>query len=66
MDSTSQQRWRTSSYTGANGGNCIEVGHAGPLIAIRDTKDRHGPALIFTTATWKQFASQVKADARHF
>ena len=65
MDSTSQQRWRTSSYTGANGGNCVEVGHTGPMIAVRDTKDRQGPVLAFSAAAWKRFAGQVKSGARH-
>lgn len=64
MDSTSQRRWRTSSYTGANGGNCVEVGHHGPLITIRDTKDRRGPQLTITPAAWRQFASQLKSPGR--
>ncbi|MGD0608435.1 MAG: DUF397 domain-containing protein [Streptosporangiaceae bacterium] len=64
MDSTSQHRWRTSSYTGANGGNCVEVGHAGHLIAVRDTKDRPGPVLAFSTATWQQFAAAIKTGIR--
>ena len=33
--------WRTSSYSGTQGGNCVEVaGHDG-MILVRDTKD-HG------------------------
>ena len=64
MDSTSQHRWRTSSYTGANGGNCVEVGHAGPLIAVRDTKDRPGPVLAVTTAAWRHFATTIKTGIR--
>ena len=64
MDSTSQRSWRTSSYTGANGGNCVEAGHAGHLIAIRDTKDRGGPVLAVSAATWQQFAATVKTGTR--
>lgn len=30
--------WRTSSYSGANGGNCVEVASPGEAVAVRDTK----------------------------
>jgi Domain of unknown function (DUF397) len=53
-------RWRTSSYTGNGGGNCVEVGDAARVILVRDTKDRHGPMLRFTPAAWRKFADQVK------
>ena len=32
---------------GNNGGNCVEVGAAAQLIAVRDSKDPHGPRLAF-------------------
>ena len=41
MDAT----WRKSSYSGGNGGSCVEVGaqpQAGRVL-VRDTKDRQGP-----------------------
>ena len=38
--------WRVSSYTGTNGGNCVEVAANLPgVVAVRDSKDREGPAL---------------------
>ena len=44
MDSTSQRPWRTSSYTGANGGNCVEIGHAGTYRGPRHQRPRRtGP-----------------------
>lgn len=55
-------RWRTSSYSD-NGGNCIEVAGARRGVLIRDTRDRQGPVLAFTTDAWRRFADQVKADA---
>jgi len=60
MDAT----WRKSSYSGGNGGGCIEVGaraEAGRVL-VRDTKDRQGPALAFTPKTWRQFANEVKTS----
>ena len=53
--------WRTSSYSGANGGNCVEVASPGEAVAVRDTKqDGAGPVLQFTVAAWRVFADQVK------
>ncbi len=55
--------WRKSSYSGDNGGNCVEVGTAGLAVAVRDSKDPDGPRLAFAADTWKAFAEQVKAGA---
>lgn len=55
--------WRKSSYSGGNGGTCVEVGTAGLAVAVRDSKDPAGPRLAFAADTWRAFAEQVKADA---
>ena len=55
--------WRKSSYSGNNGGQCVEVGAAALLIAVRDSKDPHGPVLAFGPHDWQQFTDRVKADA---
>ena len=55
--------WRKSSYSGSNGGDCVEVGIAGSAVAVRDSKDPEGPRLAFATDTWQAFAEDVKADA---
>jgi Domain of unknown function (DUF397) len=31
------------------------------MIAVRDSKDRHTPALTFTAAAWHTFTRDVKA-----
>jgi Domain of unknown function (DUF397) len=62
MDAT----WRKSSYSGGNGGECVEVGaqaQAGRVL-VRDTRDRQGPALQFTPGAWQRFADRVRSDAR--
>jgi Domain of unknown function (DUF397) len=59
MDTASGARWRTSTYSGANGGECVEVGQDQDLIAIRDTKDRTGPVLRFAPGVWRRFAQQA-------
>lgn len=55
--------WRKSSYSGGNGGTCVEVATAGLAVAVRDSKDLDGPSLAFTRDEWAAFAEQVKAGA---
>ena len=63
MEGIIESGWRTSSYTGNGGGNCVEVGDAARVIIVRDTKDSSGPVLWFSLAAWRRFADQVKAGA---
>ncbi len=59
---TSRVIWRRSSYSGANGGTCVEVGAmAGSAVAVRDSKDPDGPRLAFSPAEWQAFTHQVRA-----
>jgi hypothetical protein len=52
--------WHTSSYSGTNG-SCVEVAHNLPgVVAVRDSKDRSGPALAFSPAAWKAFTNRVR------
>jgi hypothetical protein len=69
--------WRTSSYSGANGscvevaplaGAALDgvaatdsTGASGGVIAVRDSKNRSGPALVFTAGQWRTFAAGIKA-----
>ena len=62
MDLT-RATWRTSSYSGNNGGNCVEAAAADRTIAIRDSKDPHGPVLAFAPKDWQRFADRIKAGA---
>ena len=59
MESKSMN-WRKSSYSGGNGGSCVEVGQARRGVLVRDTTDRSGPALAFSPAVWRRFADQLK------
>ena len=53
--------WRKSSYSSGNGGNCVEVAAGGPgIVAVRDSKDPDGPALIFSPADWSAFIASLK------
>ncbi|MFG2139098.1 DUF397 domain-containing protein [Streptomyces sp. NPDC048650] len=54
--------WRKSSYSNPDGANCIEVRDDLPgLVPVRDSKDRHGPVLVFPAAGWTSFVGAVKA-----
>ncbi|MEU9122956.1 DUF397 domain-containing protein [Streptomyces sp. NPDC048506] len=56
--------WRKSSYTSGEGGNCVEVVDDLPdIVPVRDSKDPHGPAILFPTAAWSSFVSAVKNAA---
>ncbi|MEW9548011.1 DUF397 domain-containing protein [Nonomuraea sp. NPDC050783] len=59
MDLT-QARWRKSSFSGDNGGNCVEVAELPDVIAVRDSKDPDGPKLLFTPSEWDAFLKGVK------
>ena len=58
-----RMKWRKSTYSGANGGNCIEVAAASGGALVRDSKDPDGPRLAFGPQEWRAFAARVKADA---
>jgi hypothetical protein len=51
--------WRKSSYSGSQA-NCVEVGNAGCLVRVRDTKDRQGPALTIAADTWRRLMMVIK------
>jgi len=63
MDGNRAVTWRKSSYSGNNGGQCVEVGTAAQLIAVRDSKDPDGSVLAFAANTWAAFAERVKTGA---
>jgi hypothetical protein len=55
--------WRKSSYSGGQGGNCLEVSDSqAGCVMVRDTKNRTGATLRFTADAWKAFADQVKGE----
>ena len=64
MDHLSDATWRKSSYSGGNGGDCVEIAMlADDSRAVRDSKDPEGPKLVFAPATWRAFTAAVKGGA---
>jgi hypothetical protein len=60
----SHATWRKSSYSGGNGGQCVEVALSLPgLVAVRDSKRRDGSVLAVDPRQWTRFVVAVKAGA---
>jgi Domain of unknown function (DUF397) len=53
--------WRKSSYSNGSGGECVEVADLPNGRAVRDSKHREGPILVFTRATWRAFVQGIEA-----
>jgi hypothetical protein len=45
--------WFKSTYSSTNG--CLEVAFVDGHVGVRDSKDRHGPVLVFTSVEWQAF-----------
>jgi Domain of unknown function (DUF397) len=54
--------WRKASYSGTNGGACVETGSTGQAVMVRDSTDREGPKLAFTPQTWREFTRNIKTS----
>ncbi|MBC6460844.1 DUF397 domain-containing protein [Actinomadura sp. HBU206391] len=54
--------WRKSSRSSGNGGNCVEAARLPEGVAVRDSKNPGGPALLLAPATWRRFIVRLKHD----
>lgn len=57
MTTTDKLHWFKSSYSGGEGGNCIEVALHPQAVHIRDTKDKGIHPLVVRPTTWAAFTS---------
>ncbi|WP_424534801.1 DUF397 domain-containing protein [Sphaerisporangium viridialbum] len=58
----SNAKWRKSSRSSGDGGQCVEVASNLPgVVAVRDSKNPDGPALVFTPTQWHAFLRGMKA-----
>ncbi|WHM38898.1 DUF397 domain-containing protein [Streptomyces sp. BPTC-684] len=52
--------WRKSTYSGDQGGECVEVAALLPsTIAVRDSKNPHGPAIRVNPAAFSDFVRNL-------
>jgi Domain of unknown function (DUF397) len=70
MDGIGSAQWRKSSYSGGNGGACVEVAAVagskddpGRVVAVRDSKNPAGAILVFTADEWRAFTVAVRGGA---
>ncbi|WP_112467748.1 DUF397 domain-containing protein [Streptomyces triticisoli] len=55
-------RWRRSSYSNANGGECVEIAEDFPgAVPVRDSKNPHGPVVVVPVGAWDAFVNALKA-----
>jgi len=59
MDENRTLTWRKSSYSGNNGGQCVEVA-VSSVVFVRDSKDPHGQVLEITPEMWREFIRNLK------
>lgn len=54
--------WRKSSYSGDNGGGCVEVATLLDDIGVRDSTDSDPkrPVLRFSAERWRAFTAKLK------
>lgn len=54
-------QWRKSTRSAGNEGECVEVStNLHDIVAIRDSKNPTGPALVFSRAEWVTFLRDIK------
>jgi hypothetical protein len=54
--------WHKSTRSGGNGGDCVEVALNLPgIVGVRDSKNRSGGTLVFTSDEWVTFLDAVRA-----
>ncbi|RKS72123.1 uncharacterized protein DUF397 [Actinomadura pelletieri DSM 43383] len=56
----STAKWRKSSHSSNNGGDCVELARIDDTIAIRDSKNPHGPKLLLTPQTLHHLTQTIK------
>ena len=53
--------WRKSSAS-AGAGECVEVAKSGSSVLARDSRDRSGGVLEFTTVQWLGLLQRIKGE----
>jgi hypothetical protein len=54
--------WAKSSYSDGSGGQCVEFSRTfapAGVVPVRDSKNPHGPVVVFSAGGWASFVSAV-------
>ncbi|MEU7700601.1 DUF397 domain-containing protein [Streptomyces sp. NPDC039028] len=62
MNSAEPLAWFKSSYSGGDGGDCIEVATRAGAVHVRDSKDVSRPALHVSRDAWAGFVALAAAE----
>lgn len=60
METVGSAPWRKSSYSGTNGGDCVEAADMEGRILVRDTTDRGGVVLSISPDAWCRFTDVLR------
>ena len=52
--------WRKSSYSQANGGDCVETASGSGVVLVRDTTDWSGFTLSMPAGAWTEFLATLR------
>ncbi|HTI26882.1 MAG TPA: DUF397 domain-containing protein [Kutzneria sp.] len=52
-------RWRKSSYSNGDGGNCVELSTQAQVTAVRDSKNPDGDVLLFPATAFSAFLTSL-------
>lgn len=53
-------KWRKSSWSGTEGGECVEVALTPEHAYVRDSKNRHGGTIELSAGVWATFVRGLK------
>jgi hypothetical protein len=56
--------WFKSSYSGAEGGECVEVATGTAAVHVRDSKAVAGPMLTVSREAWAGFVGSASPERR--
>jgi Domain of unknown function (DUF397) len=65
MTSKDTRTFVKSTWSGGNGGNCVEWAITSVGVYVRDSKDRDGTELRFTHAEWDDLAASAAIGSPH-
>ncbi|MEO3749527.1 DUF397 domain-containing protein [Streptomyces sp. B6B3] len=57
MTATRARTWIRSSYSTAEGAECVEIAPSADNVYIRDSKDPHGERLALPARQWSAFVA---------
>ena len=60
MEAIDRAPWRKSSYSGTNGGDCVEAADMNSRVLVRDTTNRRGMVLSISPDAWSRFTGTLR------